>query len=344
MMQALTENMGRNDNRYSISLEKQANEKLVSMIHFSESKRNAKENGTMKGKLFCISTLKTYKKKINKFCEYIEENHPRCTTLESAEKYVNEWLEYRKSQELSAWTIQLDAKALGKLYCISPEDDNYFKPPVRKRENIKRSRYETKRSKLFSEKKHPMLVKYVKSTGERREETEKAKAEYLMTKTEIENEISCLSSQELSIQIINRLTILKDTRYFDEEYYMYTKGKGGRERISPIVGKYAYEVVEFIKSRKGNKYIFDSVSEYAPMHRYRSDYCNTIYKKYARNINDIPKDKLRGGIKQLYQSEVYCCRKDRKGEKFDKHALEICSKALGHNRLEVVVNNYLRGI
>jgi len=336
--------MGRNDKKYSLSLKRQAYNKLESMTCYNESKKLAKADGTMKYKIFSINTFKTYKKKINKFCEYVEENHPKCTTLDAAEKYANEWLEYRKSLGLSAWTVQLDAKALGKLFCIGPEDENYFKPPVRRRAAIKRSRHETKRSKLFSEKKHDKLVKYVKSTGERREETEKAKSEYLMTKAEIENEIKYLSSQKLSIEIINRLTILKDTRYFDEEYYMYTKGKGGRERISPIVGEYAIEIVEFIKSRKGKKYIFDDVSEYAPMHKYRSDYCNTIYKKYARNTKDIPKDKLKGGIKQLYQSEVYCCRKDRKGEKFDKHALEICSKALGHNRLEVVVNNYLRGI
>lgn len=336
--------MGRNDKKYSLSLERQAYNKLESMTCYKESKKEAKANGTMKYKIFSINTFKTYRKKINKFCKYIESKYPRCTTLDSAEKYVNEWLEYRKALNLSAWTVQLDAKALGKLYCISPGDDNYFKPPVRKRKDIKRSRYETKRSKLFSEKKHDKLVKYVKSTGERRSEVEKAKPEHLITKQKIENEITYLSSQKLSIEIANRLTILKDTRYFNEEYYMYTKGKGGRERISPIVGEYAEEVVEFIKNRKGNKYIFDEVSEYAPMHKYRSDYCNTVYKNYARKIDDIPKDKLRAGINQMYSSEIYYCKKDRKGDRFDKRALKICSKALGHNRMEVVVNNYLRGI
>ena len=53
-------------------------------------------------------------------------------------------------QGLSAWTVQLEAKALGKLYGISPDDENYFKPPKRKREEIKRSRGDRVRDKHFS--------------------------------------------------------------------------------------------------------------------------------------------------------------------------------------------------
>lgn len=63
------------------------------------------------------------------FIKYIQEKHPECTTLKSAKKYVNEWLQARTDQGLSAWTIQLEAKAMGKLYGISPDDENYFKPP-----------------------------------------------------------------------------------------------------------------------------------------------------------------------------------------------------------------------
>ena len=337
--------MGRNDKRYSIPLEKQAYEKLKTMIHFGESKKVAKLDGTMKYKIFSINTFKVYKREIEKFCMYIQENHPKCTTLDVAKKYVNEWLEYRESEGLSAWTIQLEAKALGKLYCIRPEDDDYYKPPVRRRVDIKRSRYPTKRDQLFNEEKNEMLIMYCKSSGQRRSEVEKAKPEDLITKKQIEDEIKYLSSQKPSIETINRLKILKDTRCFDEEYYLYTKGKGGRERFAPIVGEYTEEVVKFINDLKGvRKHIWISVSEYADIHSYRSDYANTIYKKYARNINDIPKDKVRGGINQMYQSEVYCCRNDRKGEKFDKQAMLICSKALGHSRVEVVANNYLRGI
>lgn len=37
-------------------------------------------------------------------------------------------------------------------------------------------------------------------------------------------------------------------------------------------------------------------------------------------------------------------RKDESGKKLDKKAMFLCSKALGHNRIEVVANNYIRGL
>ena len=337
--------MGRDDKQYSISLEKQAYNKLKSMIHFGESKKAAKQDGTMKYKIFSISTFKSYKKATERFCKYVKEKYPKCTTLKKAKNYVNEFLEYRASLDLSAWTVQLEAKALGKLYGISPEDEDYYEPPIRKRSDIKRSRYPAKRDQLFDEVKNADLIEYCKACGQRRSEVEKAKPEDLTTKDEIEKEITKLESQEPSIEVINRLNILKDTRYFDEFYYIYTKGKGGRVRYSPLVGENAEKVAKSILALKGvRKHIWLSVSEYADIHSYRSDYANTIYKKYARDLNDIKKDKLRGGINQMYQSEVYCCRNDRKGERFDKAAMLICSKALGHSRIEVVANNYLRGI
>ena len=45
-----------------------------------------------------------------------------------------------------------------------------------------------------------------------------------------------------------------------------------------------------------------------------------------------------------YQSQVYACRKDEAGKKLDKAAMLVCSKALGHNRIDVVANNYIRGL
>lgn len=85
--------------------------------------------GTDKEKIFSFNTYKSYWKHTKYFIQYIKEHHPECTTLKSARKYVNEWLQARADQGLSAWTIQLEAKTMGKLYGISPDDENYFKPP-----------------------------------------------------------------------------------------------------------------------------------------------------------------------------------------------------------------------
>ena len=50
------------------------------------------------------------------------------------------------------------------------------------------------------------------------------------------------------------------------------------------------------------------------------------------------------GTGRRYQSEVYVCRKDEAGKKLDKAAMLICSKALGHNRINVVADNYIRNL
>ena len=120
------------------------------MLAFGESKKEAVATGTEKDKIFSVNTYKSYWKHIKYFLRFIKQKHPECTTLKGAKKYVNEWLQSRADEELSAWTVQLEAKALGKLYGIAPDDEDYFKPPKRNREDIKRSRSDCVRDEHFS--------------------------------------------------------------------------------------------------------------------------------------------------------------------------------------------------
>ena len=62
------------------------------------------------------------------------------------------------------------AKTMGKLYGISPDDENYFKPPKRNREDIKRSRGDRVRDRHFSKTNNDELIKFCKGTGLRRSE------------------------------------------------------------------------------------------------------------------------------------------------------------------------------
>lgn len=105
--------MGRRNKAYSKDLHQQAYDRLTGMQVFGESKKEAVANGTEKEKIFSFNTYKSYWKHTKYFIKYIKENHPECTTLKSAKKYVNEWLQARVDQGLSAWTVQLEAKAMG---------------------------------------------------------------------------------------------------------------------------------------------------------------------------------------------------------------------------------------
>lgn len=98
----------------------------------------------------------------------------------------------RADQGLSAWTVQLEAKALGKLYGIRPDDDKYFKPPKRERAEIKRSRGDAVRDRHFSTTNNDELIKFCKGTGLRRGELSELRGGELRTKEQIEKEISGL--------------------------------------------------------------------------------------------------------------------------------------------------------
>lgn len=261
---------------------------------------------------------------------------------------MNEWLQQRADQGLSAWTVQLEAKALGKLYGISPDDENYFKPPKRNREDIKRSRGDRVRDQHFSKANNDELIKFCRGTGLRRMELENLRGKDLVSREQIEAEITRIEGipeGQRTAALTKRLEMLQDTRMFQEGYFVHVRnGKGGRERLSPIIGKNAERIIERIRETPAKEKVWQFVHQCADIHSYRADYATAIYKAHARKIEEIPYDKINRGTGRRYQGDVYVCRKDEAGKKLDKAAMLVCSKALGHNRVEVVANNYIRGL
>ena len=322
--------MGRRNKSYSKDLHQQAYERLVGMQAFGVSKKESVADGTAKDKIFSYGTYEAYWKHTKYFIKYIQEKHPECTTLKAAQKYMNE------------------AKALGKLFGIDPDDENYFQPPKRERQEIVRSRVDRVRDKHFSKSNNDELIKFCKGTGLRRSELLDLKGKDLITRDEIEAEISQLEKLQEESHDPNRerrLDMLRDTRMFQGEYFTHVRnGKGGRVRMSPIIGPNAEQIIERMKNTAPDEKVWQHVSENADIHGYRAEYATEMYKAHARAIEDIPYDRVNKGTGKKFQGDVYVCRKDEAGRKLDKAAMMICSKALGHNRIEVVANNYIRGL
>ena len=132
--------MGRKNKAYRLSLHQQIYNRLTSMQAFGESKQQGKADGTMQNKIYSYSTYQSYSRACQSFGKYINKNHTEATTLKSAQKYVNEYLQSLVDSGKSAWTVSLYCSALVKLYQIAPDDPHRFQVPSRHRYDITRSR------------------------------------------------------------------------------------------------------------------------------------------------------------------------------------------------------------
>lgn len=331
--------MGYREKREPQSIKEQFRRELLSKAAYGQSKKEAIKDGTADQKIFSHNTMKTYLKQSQKYADWLQEHYPDVKKMKKTREYVPEYLHEMCSDQKSAWTVHTVAKALGKLFGIKPEDRDYVEPPKRKRSEITRSRNRVERDRHFSESNNRELVEFCRSTGLRVSELKKLKGKDLM-----DRETILLSLQSPGLPPHYR-GICKDALAFNEvQHFVFVTGKGGRERLAPIIGPYETQTVLRIQNTPKEEKVWNHVHTSADVHSYRADYATYIYKRYARHIEDIPYDAVNKGTGKRYQKDVYVCRKDERGRKLDRKAMELCSKALGHNRVSIVAENYLRGL
>lgn len=209
-------------------------------------------NSKIRDKIYSHGTYGDYVKHINYFLKYCEDTY-RCKTLKQCRDYVDEWLTLRMGQGLSAYTIKLEAAALGKLYQESTE--NFIPTPDRKRADITRSRNYAKRDYGFSLDKNKEIIDFCRGTGLRR------------------SELTALTGDQLIL--------------CDGNAYIAVKGKGGRYREAPIIGPNRDRIIDRMQ-RAGHNKVWESIPSHMDVHEYRSEYATAIYIAYARE--EIPKE------------------------------------------------------
>lgn len=341
--------MGRRNKEYSKDMHQQAYDKLTAMQAFGDSKKDdmaydkAHDTDTVSCKIYSFSTYKTYWKHTKYFIKWVQDKYPDCKTLKKAEKYVPEWLQTRVDQGLSAWTVQTEAAALNKIYGIKVDDPKRFQPPQRRKEDIVRSRGTKTRDAHFSEKKNEELVNFCKGCGFRRNVLEKLKGSDLYERSQVEAALEKAKADGDDSMIKACTDALKT--FPDKDYFiLHRKDKGGKTRISPIVGPNKDKIVERMKNTKPDELVWRYVSGNCDVHGYRADYATYLYKEYARPIESLRfKNKIKCADGR-YRSEIYTCRGDEKGKKLDRRAIGVISIALGHNREDTAISNYVRNL
>lgn len=216
-------------------------------LHPKEMSKQEYINAALRPHIYSYRTYGNYVKHINYFLVWCEESY-HCKTLKQCREHVNEWLQERIDSGLSAYTLKLEAAALGKLY--QEPSKNFTPTPSRERGSITRSRGYALRDAGFSLEKNAEIIAFCRATGLRRAELEALKGSQLLEKP--------------------------------DGYYIAVKGKGGRYRESPVIGPHAEEIAERMRAA-GNGKVWEHVPSHMDVHGYRSEYATAIYAAYARD-------------------------------------------------------------
>lgn len=116
--------------------------------------------------------------------------------------------------------------------------------------------------------------------------------------------------------------------YKNGQAFLKVKGKGGKVRDALILEN-DQRVIDRINNTKKNELVWGKVHSAANIHGYRGDYAKSLYQSVSRPLED------------LNRNEIYYCRGDKRGDRYDKKAMLEVSRSLGHNRIDVIANNYL---
>ena len=157
-----------------LSMVQQVKNVLDSKLKIGHSKYLDKLKKDTDDHIYSWSTYRSYLKHGCYFVNWAKTTHG-CKNLETAKSFINEYLQMRIDNGLSAYTQKLDAAALAKIYGCSSKD--FIKTETRHRNSIERSRGVKIRDKHFSEKKNQEFVDFCKNTGLRRSEIKSLKSD-----------------------------------------------------------------------------------------------------------------------------------------------------------------------
>lgn len=298
-------------NKYSQSLNHQLNKRMNSLKKMGESKHEAKkqlgENEKLEG-IYSDNTYKAYKQASIQFANWLKEEHDikhiDDVTKEMAEQYLRE-----RDSYCSPSTVSTDLASINKIYCF---DVNKKEAGLQQRsyKNITRSRVEREHDKKYNPKNYEKQIDTAKAFGIRRESF-----------------------------VTGDYRLKEDSIYrYDDKLYVSVIEKGGKFRN--------VEVREDMqKTIEGHFPNIKERDQQMTEQEFRETYENlgeNLFEKYTAKIDNHA---LRREYAQHKYKELVSKLDNEKQDyykQYDKRAIAELSKNLGHNRLRVVVEHYLR--
>lgn len=250
--------MGRTKNK---SMKWQVEELLLSKLCIGQSRHEAKKEAKKLGKqtpdgIHSWDTYNTYKKHCIYFTEWCKKTYG-CKTIEGAKAHIQDYLDYRIDNGLSAWTIKMEASAIAKMYGSSVAELG-IKTPERRREDIKRSRFTCKHDKHISLENHKDIIDFCKGCGLRRHELAQLKTENII-----------IEGKNVYIEVL--------------------QGKGGKQRIVEVLPEYREHIKSYHNDNIGD-HVFKEIPQNLDIHSYRAFYTCELYKSLERSLDSLTRE------------------------------------------------------
>jgi len=305
------------------SLKYQISQRLQELNRIGESKHQAKqdyrracENANLKWNpakadgIFSYKTMDAYRQSAIEFSSWLKQNHPEIKDINNIKKeHAIAYLRQRQEQGKSAWTISKDMSALNKIFNL-----NVTKKEAglrsRSYKDTERSRVSRSHDTKYNAKNYERQIAFARAFGCRRE------------------------------SIVGGQYQVKDVSLFRHNNKIYASliEKGGRYREAPCLASMQSQIEkmfpniqerepltkqqfqELYQSSQG--YLFDRYTTKIDNHAFRHEYARNLYQELLEQRD------------QDRQEELY--------RGYNKEVLREVSEALGHSRLSVVVEHYLR--
>lgn len=286
---------------------------LQKKLRLGVSKYDDKKSGEAKNGIYSTSTARTYNKMCQEFADFvIQKNGSVRISIDDSRQYAEEYLQENLNNGKSVYTVKSQRSALAKLYGC--EGNELCELPDRSRTDITRSRNRTVIS--------PKTGKEIKNPSTRAGRFSEKKHQEIVDFCRS----SGLRRHELETLTGDQLRIKSDGSAVLDLHG--TQCKGGRPRTVPLIGNVESAITLCVAA--GNEKVFPTVPSAMDVHHYRSQYATALYHQLERPIDS------------LERSEQYICRGDLKGVIYDREAMANVSNALGHNRINVIAEHYLR--
>lgn len=308
------------------SFKYQISERLKELNRIGESKHEAKKsyrqaceragipwNPAQADGIFSIDTMQSYRQTALEFTDWLRDNHPESKDLMSIPRVqAIEYLQYRQNEGKSAWTVTKDMSALNKIcnYNITKDEAALH---TRRTQDIQRSRVEREHDGQYNPQNYERQITFARAFGARRES------------------ILGGAYQVRSVSIFR----------WEGQLRVSLIEKGGRYREAPCLRSMQAKIEQMFpdiqerepmtksefkslyESAHDQPFLFSDYTTKIDNHAFRAEYAMQLYSELVgqRGPRYVPRKKRRG---------------------YDVDILKDVSEALGHSRLDVVLDSYLR--